>query len=487
MVVFSVLVVDTPALCATRGGGRATPVASARRTTAKASAPVAEPVEDEEEYETIEEVIESVIEPEEPIIENKSSQFEDALSSMSEGSLNMSKDNLAEQIRKQREAFEARENIEAAQKSQQNSLISGKNACDTGLRECMQEKCGSDFSKCALDGDTLFGDKLNLCRKDVQCTGEEFKLFTIEIKADRDANAELSSYNKVIECGNKYNDCMQKECGTTFNKCLGKAAADKATKACETIAKNCTEQDSGLVGRFGNVIGQLRGKAEEEVKVDEDRMYKLRDLMSSQCKRLGAMFDERSFDCVYTVNFYAGETGGKPISSRKAYAGNSFVCTQEWFGTNVTTYMENAARETRAQKSASSAMLGSGVGTAAGLISSGAVGRAIDTHKAKKELKAEEKKQNADAKAAEKAEEDAAKAQQKEEKQQQKDAKKQAKEEKCSQKGGTMKAGSCWCDSEIMGDSSTKTCEELRQARQKRKDNLKPKSKRGNGDANQPS
>ncbi|MBR5904025.1 MAG: hypothetical protein IKZ49_00650, partial [Alphaproteobacteria bacterium] len=252
---------------------------------------------------------------------------------------------------------------------------------------------GNDFSKCALDGDTIFGDKLNLCRKDISCTGEEFRLFTTEIKADRDLNAQLSSYTKVVECGNKYNDCMQKECGTTFNKCLGKPFADRAAKNCETIAKNCMEQDSGLSARFGTAIGKLRETAEKEVKEDEARMYKLRDDMRDQCQHLGAMFDERSFDCVYTVNFFAGDDQQTPKASRKAYAGNTFVCMQEWFGINVTTYKENAYRETRAQSAASSAMLGSGVGTAAGLISSGAIGRALDTQKAKKDLKNECKAQ----------------------------------------------------------------------------------------------
>jgi hypothetical protein len=117
-------------------------------------------------------------------------------------------------------------------------------------------------------------------------------------------------------------------------------------------------------------------------------MYKLRDDMSAQCKRLGAMFDERSFDCVYTVNFFAGDDQTTPKASRKAYAGNTFVCMQEWFGINVTTYKENAFRETRAQTAASSAMLGSGVGTAVGLVTSGAIGRALKTQKAKKEMDA---------------------------------------------------------------------------------------------------
>ena len=70
---------------------------------------------------------------------------------------------------------------------------------------------------------------------------------------------------------------------------------------------------------------------------------------------------------------------------------------QEWFGTNVTTFKENAYRETRAQTGASSAMLGSGVGTAVGLVTSGAINRAIDTQKAKKEAdKAKKAKEEAD-------------------------------------------------------------------------------------------
>ena len=325
------------------------------------------------------------------IIENKSSTFESAINAdlgfEEGGSLNDSA--LADQIRKQRAAAEARDSLNMVAANQKSGLKNGKNACDSGLRECMQKTCGKDFTKCALDGDTDFGDKLNKCKRDLNCTGHEFQLFTAEIKADRDFNARMSSYQSVIDCGNNYNACIQKECGATFGKCLGKAAADKAVNKCATIAKNCMEQDSGLSARFGSVIGRLREDAEKDVKADEERMYTLRDLMSEQCQRLGAMFDERSFDCVFTVNFFAGEKQDKPMASRKRYAGDTFVCTQEWFGTDVTTFKENAYRETRAQTAASSAMLGSGVGTAAGLITSGAMQRSIDAAKAKKAEKAE--------------------------------------------------------------------------------------------------
>ena len=440
------LFTDINSASAAARGGRGAPVAAAgarRATVAKASTDTEIAEEKEEAVETIIESVTSSYDDdedeEETQIVNKSNQFAGALASSS--SHDSSKSDLAEKIRKQREALDARDNAAAFEASQKSAMKSGKNACDTGLRDCMIKKCGNDFSKCALDGDTVFGDKLNLCRKDISCTGEEFRLFTTEIKADRDLNAQLSSYTKVVECGNKYNDCMQKECGATFNKCLGKPFADKATKNCETIAKNCIEQDSGLSARFGTAIGKLRETAEKEVKADEERMYKLRDDMRDQCQHLGAMFDERSFDCVYTVNFFAGDDQQTPKASRKAYAGSSFTCMQEWFGINVTTYKENAYRETRAQSAASSAMLGSGVGTAAGLISSGAIGRALDTQKAKKALKKECKSQGGKLKKGE--------CEGIEEEQQQEQVEEETvlnlsdEEIKCGQEGGEWENGEC--------------------------------------------
>ena len=338
-------------------------------------------------------VVEPEPEPEPTIIENKSNQFDSVLSEAGASSRDATITNMAELIKKQRAAYEANENTAYTQQQQQQALATGKNACDSGLRKCMSETCGANFTKCALDGDTIFGDKLNKCRRETTCTGEEFKLFTTEIKADRDFNVQMASYTSVIECGNSYNSCIQTECGATFNKCLGKTAEDKAIKKCATIAKNCTEQDSGLSSRMGVVIGKLRENAEKDVKTDEKRLYELRDLMRKQCEHLGAMFDERTFDCVYTINFFAGENQSSPTASRKAYAGSSFVCTQEWFGINATTFKENAYRETRAQTGASAAMLGSGLGTAAGLITSGAIDRALDTQNAKKALKDECKSQ----------------------------------------------------------------------------------------------
>lgn len=318
------------------------------------------------------------------IIEDKSSQFDEVLSdTTNSGETNNS--TFADRVRAQRDAMDAQLTLAKANSDGSNSSYGG-NACDMGLRSCMKAKCGDDYSQCAGDTDTLWGSKMDTCRLDLKCTGEEYRLFTTEIKADRDMNARVASYTAIVDCGNKYNDCIITECGTTFSKCLGKSAGDRAIEKCSKIAKNCTEQDSGLSSRTMNVFGNLRQDAEKQVQKDEQRLYTLRDEMRGVCQRLGALFDERTLDCVFTVEFYAGE-GNTLFASKKAYAGSSFSCNQNWFGIDVTTFKENAYRLTREQKAASSAMLGAGLGTAVGSITSGALDRAIDRHKAEKAVK----------------------------------------------------------------------------------------------------
>jgi hypothetical protein len=119
-----------------------------------------------------------------------------------------------------------------------------------------------------------------------------------------------------------------------------------------------------------------------------ERLYALRDKMRDTCTGLGAVFDERTLSCVFTVNFHAGEDDSI-FASKKAYAGSTFDCNQNWFGVDVTTFMENAFRLTRSQTSASSAMLGSGLGMAAGALTSGAIDRAVDRAKAERAYNAE--------------------------------------------------------------------------------------------------
>lgn len=381
--------------------------ATASATTASAATNVAEPapaVAVTQPAVVEKPVVVTTPEPDPVIIENKANQFDASLQSASTTNTAANDNNLAEMIRRQRAALDAADATATAAAATAKSIASGKNACDDGLRACMQSKCGTDFTKCSGDDDTTFGMKLDTCRRDTTCTGHEYQLFTTEIRDDRDMNARLASYNRVLDCGNRYNDCILTECGDTYSKCLGKTAGDAAISKCATIAKNCTESDSGLAARTMEVFGTLRQDAEVQVKKDEQRLYDIRDKMADVCHRLGAAFDERSFTCVYTVNFWAG-TSDTPYASKKAYAGATFDCTQNWFGIDVTTFKENAYRATREQKSATSGLMGAGVGVAAGAITSGAIGRAIDTKKAENAVKKAEK-QNA---AADEAEKDATK------------------------------------------------------------------------------
>lgn len=321
---------------------------------------------------------------EDTVIENKSAQFGDTLSAATTNTgHDTNADRLADQIQRQRAALDAQSDTSRANAKNAASTLANSNTCDSGLRACMQQKCGEDFTDCAGDGDTIFGDKLDACRRDLNCTGHQYQLFTAEIKADRDQNAKMALYNRILDCGNSYNDCIISQCGTTFNKCLGKAAGDAAISACDKIAKQCVQEDNGLASRAMDAFGTLRQDAEKLVARDEQKLYTMRDQMRTQCQRIGAMFDERSFVCVFTVNFFAGNSE-TPTASQKLYAGGSFNCTQDWFGIDITTFKENAYRYTRSITSATSAMLGSGLGQGIGAITSGAVDRAVDRYKADK-------------------------------------------------------------------------------------------------------
>ena len=330
-------------------------------------------------------------EPEAPIIvNNKTSMFQDVMSEIGASATDESNNELADAIRRQRALLDGAANAESAASGVNMGTAA---ACDSALRKCMAEKCGNDFSKCANDSSTIWGQKIDGCRAKTKCTGHEYSLIAPEILADRDMNVRMSHYNSVINCGNKYNDCIFTQCGKTLNKCLSKKDGDNAVSKCASIANECKAMDNGLASRVMTVFGDLRKIATAQVKKDEARLNELRNLMRDQCNRFGAMFDERTLDCVYTVNFFAGEDNTLMVS-KKLYSGDSFQCTPNWFGVDITTYIENAQRLTRSQTSASSAALGAGLGTAAGMLSSGAIGRAIDTHNAEKAVKDLEKQQN---------------------------------------------------------------------------------------------
>ena len=369
----SAAVVSRPTQTATRVSASRPSAAAARMPTMTVNTTASTSVSATAEPETVE-----TPEPVEPAIsvENKSSQFGTNLSAQSATETDIAAATLAEMVRTQRAALDSADAAAAVASAAMDMAGTGESSCDTALRECMIARCGNNFAKCANDTDTAFGDKLDTCRRSTNCTGREYQLFAPEILADRDMNIKLSLYNSTVDCGNSYDNCIVSACGANYSKCIGKSAGDTAIAKCDSIAKSCTGYDSGLAMRAMGVFGELRQGAERQIATDEQKLYALREQMRSLCSRLGAMFDERSLDCVYTVNFYAGDDGTL-FASKKSYAGGTFDCTPNWFGVDITTYRENAYRETRAQTSASSAMLGSGLGIAAGAVSSGAIDRAI--------------------------------------------------------------------------------------------------------------
>lgn len=324
-------------------------------------------------------------EPEKPIVvDNKASMFQDVLSEIGASTTDRAAQERADMIRRQREQLMQQD----AQSTAGTTNMGSANACDAGLRQCMMEKCGDGFTKCANDSTVIWNTKIDSCRNKTKCSAHEYTLLAPEILADRDLNVQLAHYDAVIDCGNKYNTCIFGQCGTTLEKCLSKKDGDAAISKCATIANECKSMDNGLASRVMSVFGDLRKIASARVPKDEKRLYELRDLMRAQCNRLGAAFDERTLDCVYTVSFFAGEDRTL-MASKKLYPAQSFQCNPNWFGIDITTFRENAYRLTRAQRSASSAMLGAGVGTAAGLIASGAIDRAIKTQRAEKAVKEE--------------------------------------------------------------------------------------------------
>ncbi len=400
------LFISAPAVAAdvvqrnTVSTNRATPLPSRAQAGTRAAAikvaPVIEPPVVVEEEVAVQEIVSAID------IDERNALFESALGASGVIATDTAGDARAEMIRQQRAALDVADAIATTKQTTDTALAYGTNACDTALRACMRRECNNDFSKCAGDGDTAWGNKMNTCRRDTKCTAHEFAVFSKEIKADRDANYTLSAYQEVIDCGVEYNECIATKCVKivgdvmTLDNCLGKAVADRAMADCmqtasKAVGKNCATIDSGITARTGQVFGTLRQGAEVKIAADEKRLYELRDQMRTQCKMLGAMFDERSLDCVYTVNFFADgsvdSSGNKiPYASKKLYAGSTFDCNPEYFGIDITTHRENAAQATRAATGASSAVLGAGLGVAVGAIASGAIDRAMDTQKAKTAL-----------------------------------------------------------------------------------------------------
>ncbi len=344
------------------------------------------------------------------------------------------------EIAKQKEKYRQAEQ-ELNDKITNATIPDTADKCYTALNTCIMEKCGTDYSKCANDSTAQFDAKMTACRGKSECSGREYELMAAEILADRDANRIIGTYETIVNAGNEYKDCIVGKCGPTFQSCLGTTDGNNAIAKCKSIATKYESYDNGLAARMMTVFSNLRTDAEEKIALDEQSLYDLRDQMRAHCEQMGAGFDDRSLSCVFSIDFIAGEDS-TIFASKKAMAGSTFICEPDWFGIDITTFRENVYRHIRSQSAATAGMLGAGVGIAGGAISSGAIGRAIETTKAKNATKAAKQEYSETygevaAQAEDQAKEKQAKTEQKAERKETQ-AKKQA-EEKCEMAPGAKK------------------------------------------------
>ncbi|MBO5834009.1 MAG: hypothetical protein J6R22_03580 [Alphaproteobacteria bacterium] len=391
-----------------------TPVARKSVTTTKK-----EPIKElEPEPETPTEPIKVETEPLKIDLSDMADSLSDVVSSIGD----TDGDDLAKLIAEQKEKYSQAEQ-ELNDKITNATIPDTANKCYTALNTCIMEKCGTDYSKCANDSTAQFDAKMTACRGKSECSGREYELMTAEILADRDANRIIGTYETIVNAGNEYMDCIVGKCGTTFQSCLGTTDGNNAIAKCKSIATKYESYDNGLAARMMTVFSNLRTDAEEKIALDEQSLYDLRDQMRAHCEQMGAAFDERTLNCIYSIEFIAG-SDSTIFASKKALAGSTFICEPDWFGIDITTFRENVYRHIRSQSAATAGMLGAGVGIVGGALSSGAIERAVDrtkaenaTKKAEKEhsdlygenaeaatAKAEKKQERAEEKAAKKAE-----------------------------------------------------------------------------------
>jgi len=266
--------------------------------------------------------------------------------------------------------------------------------CESAMRTCMANACGENFANCANDSELEWGRRLERCGRDANCSGREARLFGQMMRNDRDTASALGNFNSVRNCANRYNQCILRECGgRSFSRCLSRNGGDAAIRACASIFNECRAMDNGLQTRTLEKFAALRSGAERNIAMWETELRNLLSQMEAECIRTGGMFDQRSLNCLFNVELHTRASeiqvpgGGTLLASRTLNAGTEFMCTPGFFGLDVTTHLENLANHARGQAAAVYGFAGAGVGTATGLVTSGAIGRATERHQAGQELR----------------------------------------------------------------------------------------------------
>lgn len=275
-----------------------------------------------------------------------------------------------------RERIEAREQAEAAAVAFNRGIAAAaKSKCETELTKCVIEDCGADMQKCSNDADALWSARFQRCRTKVDCTGAELSVYGDIIKEDIRVDAKIALAQKVVEGNNAYSRCLQQQCGADstsliegrvgFNGCMTQVKINNAINACKGVYEKYREYDSGLQQRFTGVMGLLRSEKEKNIAVLQKELDTIMPQMRTLCTQTGAMFDERSAECVFTAMLSVEDpNNGRRYTAgnKKIMPGSEYQCSDRWFGVDVTQYLINSAHLTATQRAASSAFMGAGVG-----------------------------------------------------------------------------------------------------------------------------
>ena len=246
--------------------------------------------------------------------------------------------------------------------------------CEPELRACLQRACGTSFENCATDTDVEWGRRVERCATEANCSGRESTEFGRMFRADRDVFAAMAGFNSVTNCAQRYNACILEQCGGVgFPGCITTAGGNAAIRACERIFNECRNSDSALQNRINDLFATVRTDAEINVAQWERRLHEIRDEMDRECRMMGGMLDLRSLRCLFTVELHTmhedlrPEGGQTLLASRRLNQATEFMCTPEWFGLDMTTWLENLALYARNQAAAMGTFMGAGIGTGVGV------------------------------------------------------------------------------------------------------------------------
>jgi outer membrane protein OmpA-like peptidoglycan-associated protein len=290
-----------------------------------------------------------------------------------------------------REKANERERQDIAETQFMRGIASAsKSKCENELMNCVVEDCGADFQKCTGDGDGVWSARFQKCRVKTSCTGAELSVYGDIIREDIKVDSQIRLMQLIIQGNNAYSRCLQNQCATTqgtplegmigFNACVTQGRINAALTACQAVYEKFRPYDSGLQARFTSMMGMLRAEKEKRIAELQKELDAMMPKMRDECKRAGAVFDDRSGECVFTA-FLSVEANGRRYTpaSKKIVPGSQFQCTDQWFGVDVTTYLKNAISLTVEQKTASAAFMGAGLGVGASVLTSGIADKLKDS------------------------------------------------------------------------------------------------------------